>query len=110
MMLRNKKVTQAMVEHALSMPDREVCGFVYHDFYYPLNNLAHSSVSFYADPAGIAFALAHYGEPSAIFHTHPMGVNAPSELDLNLSYYINSTMIIGSFIAGKFDLKEYNPV
>jgi proteasome lid subunit RPN8/RPN11 len=106
---RSKKITEAMKKHALTMPDREVCGFVYQDFYYPLNNLAHGSISFYADPADVAFALAHFGEPAAIFHTHPTGTNSPSEIDVSMSYYNNSTMIIGIIRDGKFTFKEYIP-
>jgi proteasome lid subunit RPN8/RPN11 len=94
-MLENEKIRQELKEHAFGTPDREVCGFVYQDIYFRLRNLANDGQSFYADPADVAFALAHYGEPLAIFHTHPNGLAIPSEIDISMSYYINSTMIIG---------------
>ena len=97
-----------MEKHALSEPDREVCGFVYQNFYHPLRNLASDHSSFYADPADIAMALVRYGEPAAIFHTHPCGVDSPSETDRKLSYYNNSTTIIGTLKGGRLFVKEYN--
>ena len=110
MTLRNKKVIQDMKKHALGMPDREVCGFVYQDFYFPLRNLADSSVSFYADPVEVAFALAHYGEPEAVFHTHPDGTDSPSGSDRKLSYYSNSTILIGTLHGDTLTLNEYDSV
>jgi proteasome lid subunit RPN8/RPN11 len=96
-----------MEQHALSDPDREVCGFVYENFYLPLRNLAADNRSFYADPEDIALALARYGEPKAIFHTHPAGFEEPSEIDKMLSYYIYSTTIIGVLEDGKLAVNEF---
>ena len=105
---RNKNVSGDMEKHALSMPDREVCGFVYQNLYYPLRNVMDSDRSFYADPVEVAYALAHFGEPSAIFHTHPTGFDSPSETDKKLTYYTNSTILIGTLCDGKLNLKEYS--
>jgi proteasome lid subunit RPN8/RPN11 len=85
-----------IAEHALSSPDREVCGFVYKDRYIPLTNVSEDPNSFYADPTEVAQTLLRYGEPVAIFHTHPNGRWQPSSKDLQLaSYYSNSIIIIG---------------
>jgi proteasome lid subunit RPN8/RPN11 len=104
---RNSKLRKEMEQHALSEPEREVCGFVYKNFYLPLRNLASDHRSFYADPADIAIALARYGEPEAIFHTHPTGFEAPSETDWKLSYYSSSTIIIGILERKRLYVKEY---
>ena len=56
-----------MEKHALSEPDREVCGFVYQSFYHPLRNLASDHSSFYADPADVAMALVRYGGTTTSF-------------------------------------------
>ena len=94
-----------IARHALSSPDREVCGFVYSDRYVPLTNIAHDPWMFIADPAEVATALAHYGEPVAIFHSHPNGSLHPSVQDLRLkSYYINSTIMIGKIVNGILEL------
>lgn len=91
--------------HVLANPDCEVCGFVYEDGYIPLTNLAKDSRTFIADPAEVAMALAHHGEPLAIFHSHPNGNSNPSEKDLQLaSYYNNSTILIGRIVDGKLEL------
>jgi proteasome lid subunit RPN8/RPN11 len=92
-------------QHAVSSPQREVCGFVYHDRYVRLTNIAEDPNSFRADPAEVAQCLARYGEPSAIFHSHPNGCSEPSLSDLRLaSYYKNSTIIIGIINNGGLEL------
>ncbi len=93
-----------MERHAVSSPQREVCGFVYEDRYLPLTNLAKNSFSFFADPVQVASALARYGEPIAIFHTHPDGSVKPSLADIKQSYYSNSTIIIGKIVNGRLEL------
>ncbi len=94
-----------IAEHALSSPEREVCGFVYNDHYVPLTNIADDPRMFIADPAEVAIALAHYGEPLAIFHSHPNGSLHPSPQDLTLeSYYLNSIIIIGKIVNGRLEL------
>jgi proteasome lid subunit RPN8/RPN11 len=93
--------------HALQSPEREVCGFIYPDHYVPLTNLAANPNTFIADPAEVAKALARYGEPMAIFHSHPGGSPNPSEDDLRLaSYYNSSIIIIGTFINGRLELSQ----
>lgn len=92
-------------QHALSSPHREVCGFVYNDRYVPLTNIAHDPCMFTADPCEVAIALARFGEPVAIFHSHPNGRLQPSLQDLKLqSYYQNSTIIIGKIVNGRLEL------
>ena len=96
-----------MEEHSRANADREVCGFVYHDRYVRLTNIAKDPNSFRVDPSEIAQCLARYGEPSAIFHSHPNGSLHPSHQDLKLrSYYINSTIIIGKIINGRLELTQ----
>lgn len=94
-------------QQALESPDREVCGFVYGDKYIPLTNLAEDTRSFIADPGEVAKALAQYGEPLAIFHSHPNGCLEPSGRDLELaSYYNNSIIVIGTIINGRLELSQ----
>jgi proteasome lid subunit RPN8/RPN11 len=93
--------------HALEFPDREVCGFVYKSEYIPLTNIAKDPRSFIADPREVALVLARYGEPLAIFHSHPNGNLNPSEEDIQLaSYYNNSMIIIGVIVSGKLELSQ----
>jgi proteasome lid subunit RPN8/RPN11 len=94
-----------IAEHTLSSPDREVCGFLYHDQYIPLTNVAADPRAFIADPTEVAIALERYGEPLAIFHSHPNGSPEPSVQDLRLaSYYNNSIMLIGMIVGGRLEL------
>jgi proteasome lid subunit RPN8/RPN11 len=95
-----------MEMHALSKSE-EVCGFVYPDHYQPLENVLKSSRAFYADPAQLARTLSLYGEPPAIFHTHPGGNPELSEADRKLWYYKNSTMIVGCVRDGQLRWKMY---
>lgn len=90
--------------HALSAPDREVCGFLYSDRYVPLTNRSFNSNRFEADPAEVAAALIQHGEPESIFHTHPNGFPQPSEVDQTNFYYPNSTMLIGVVVNGRLKL------
>lgn len=84
-------------EHARSSSGHEVCGFVYSDRYVPLRNLSADPHRFQADPKEVAAALAQYGEPAAVFHTHPHGPAQPSAADLGEYYYISSNLLIGTF-------------
>ena len=91
----------------LQSADREVCGFIYENRYVPLTNIAKDSRTFIADPAEVAVILARYGEPVAIFHSHPNGSPNPSEEDVRLaSYYLNSTILIGRIINGRLELSQ----
>lgn len=92
-------------QHVLENPEREVCGFVYHDRYVRLTNTSPNPNSFIAEPAEIAKCLAHYGEPESIFHSHPNGTPRPSSKDLELaSYYKNSIILIGTIVDGKLEI------
>jgi proteasome lid subunit RPN8/RPN11 len=94
-----------MKEHAESFPGEEVCGLLYPGRYVRLTNRANErQVRFAADARELARALAMYGEPAAIFHTHPKGPLVPSQADLEQIYYINSTMIVGKIEAGNLQL------
>ena len=84
-------------DHARSSPGREVCGFIYERRYVPLTNLSEDPNRFLADPSEVASALARYGEPAAVFHTHPHGPAQASATDLHEYYYISSKLLIGSF-------------
>src|SRR4029077_16060218 len=53
----NKQLLQLIEKHALSAPDREVCGFVYPDRYPPLANRSANPNRFEADPAEVASLL-----------------------------------------------------
>lgn len=92
-----------MERHSLSSRDREVCGFIYKDRYVPLTNLSADPHSFYADPSEVLLSLVRYGEPSAIFHTHPNGQEQPSLQDRQ-SYYSNSTIVIGTIHDERLEL------
>jgi proteasome lid subunit RPN8/RPN11 len=91
----NTEVKRRIEDHARSSPDREVCGFVYSERYVPLRNQSADPRRFEADPRDIAAALAKYGEPLAIFHSHPRGPAQPSFADLQDYYYISSSILIG---------------
>jgi len=95
-----------MEKHAASSAG-EVCGLVYRDRYIPVGNRSVTSDRFDAEPADLARALAEYGEPVAIFHSHPGGNLSLSKTDQQMWYYINSTMIIGGFAGGRFHWKTY---
>jgi proteasome lid subunit RPN8/RPN11 len=93
--------------HALECAEREVCGFVYENTYIPLTNIAKDPRIFIADRSEVAKALAHYGEPLAIFHSHPNGNLKPSEEDMRLaSYYNNSIILIGRIVDGKLEVSQ----
>jgi proteasome lid subunit RPN8/RPN11 len=93
--------------NALESPEREVCGFIYENKYIPLTNIAKDSRTFIADPTEVAVALVRYGEPLAIFHSHPNGSLGPSAKDLELaSYYNTSIIIIGAIIKGRLELSQ----
>jgi proteasome lid subunit RPN8/RPN11 len=100
----NRQLFPQIEKHALSTPDREVCGFVYADHYEPLRNLSANPNRFQADPAQVASFLATYGEPQFIFHTHPNGASKPSDQDHAEFYYPNSTMLVGIVLNGKLKL------
>lgn len=98
---------RGLQRHVLANPDCEVCGFVYENGYIPLTNIAKDSRTFIADPAEVAIALVNYGEPRAIFHSHPNGNPNPSEEDIRLaSYYRNSMILIGRIINGRLELSQ----
>lgn len=108
MRIRIKPELVAVIEgHARSDLKNEVCGLLYPDRYLRLKNSVSDPCRFEVDPAGLARALATYGEPLAIFHTHPNDGLIPSDEDLQQSYYKNSIMIIGSIVSGKFEYRGY---
>jgi len=100
-------VVAAMEAHAQSEPAGEVCGFVYDDRYVPLRNVSGSNRRFYADPADVTIALSRYGEPKAIFHTHPGSDLTLSAEDFRMWYYSSSTMIVGCLENGRLRWKMY---
>ena len=103
--LMNPEIQRSIEEHARSSPDFEVCGFVYSERYVPLRNRSEHPRRFEADPRDIAAALARYGEPLAVFHSHPHGPAHPSVSDLQNFHYISSSMWIGSWSeAGSLEL------
>lgn len=91
----SERIQRAILEHARSTPDAEVCGFVYPDDYVPLRNRSDDPRQFEADPRDVASALSKHGEPLAVFHTHPNRNPAPSPDDLTKAYYSYSTRLIG---------------
>ena len=100
------KILQQIQTHASSSPG-EVCGFVYGDRYIPLPNVELRNNRFFADPRSLAQALARFGEPEIIFHTHPDGNLELSAEDRRLWYYTNSTMMIGCMLKGRLRWKLY---
>jgi proteasome lid subunit RPN8/RPN11 len=99
-------VLHQMEVHAFSSKG-EVCGFVYDNHYAPLPNLSGKADQFYADPSTIARILFQFGEPVAIFHTHPNGCLELSGEDKIMWYYSNSTMIVGCVRDGWLRWKMY---
>ena len=97
----------AMEAHAKTNPRGEVCGFVYKDQYVRLENISGSNHRFYASPMALAKALADYGEPDAIFHTHPNLNLGLSREDRKMWYYIRSTIIVGCMHQGRLQWKMY---
>ena len=101
------QVLDQMEAHALS-ESGEVCGLVYEHRYLPLRNISPSTGrSFFAHPAELAHGLFIYGEPLAIFHTHPDFNLALSDEDRRLWYYYNSTMVVGCIVDGRLRWKMY---
>ena len=101
------EVLDQMEAHALA-ESGEVCGLIFKNRYFPLRNVApFASREFFADPGELAHGLFLYGEPLAIFHTHP-GCNLElSTKDQKLWYYRNSTMIVGCIDDGRLRWKIY---
>jgi proteasome lid subunit RPN8/RPN11 len=107
--LRSKllsKFRSVLKIHA-SSSSGEVCGFVYDNHYAPLLNVSDKTNCFYADPSALASVLSKYGEPAAIFHSHPNGCLELSEEDKTMWYYSNSTMIVGCVTDGRLRWKMY---
>ena len=102
------EVLDQMEAHALT-ESVEVCGLVYEHRYLPLRNISpFAGRTFFADPAELARGLFLYGEPRAIFHTHPNHSNLElSAEDRKLWYYRNSTMIVGCIDNGRLRWKIY---
>ena len=100
-------VLHEMTQCALLDPEKEICGFVYFDRYVPLTNQVSSANMFVADPASLARTLASFGEPDAIFHTHPNGILHPSEEDNTRWYYPRSILIIGTVAKCDFQFKAF---
>ena len=99
-------VLHQMEQHAFSSTG-EVCGFVYENHYAPVPNLSDRADHFYCDPSSLARVLFQYGEPTAIFHTHPNGCLELSVEDRRMWYYSNSTMIVGCIRDGRLWWKMY---
>ena len=102
------EVLDQMEAHALT-ESVEVCGLVYEHRYLPLRNISpFANRTFFADPAELARGLFLYGEPRAIFHTHPDHSNLELSVeDRKLWYYRNSTMIVGCIDDGRLRWKIY---
>ena len=98
----SEEMIHLLEAHTASSPGSEVCGWIYPDRYLPLRNTASAPDRFIADPRDLARALLRYGEPLAIFHSHPNGNLNPSLLDQRPCYYKNSMMIIGGYVDGEF--------
>ncbi len=96
-----------MMQLTLSDPEKEVCGFVYSDRFVSLTTQESSATMFVADPACVAHALALFGEPDAIFHTHPDGILNPSTQDFAGWHYPGSILIIGTIADGQFKYKAF---
>ena len=96
-----------MEEHARTCGASEACGLVYKNAYFPIQNSATAVNRHYADPGQLAHILARYGEPAAVFHTHPRRNLSLSHSDIELFYYSYSTMIIGSLQDGRLILRAY---
>lgn len=96
-----------MKQIALSEPEKEVCGFVYSDRFVSLTVQECSANMFVADPACVVRALALFGEPDAIFHTHPNGILNPSARDLKGWHYPRSILVIGTIDHSQLKYKAF---
>ena len=95
------------MEHHATSSQSEVCGLVFEHGYVRLENVSEARDRFYANPAQLARTLSVYGEPLAIFHTHPNGNLALSGEDRRMWYYRSSTMIVGCMRNGRLHWKMY---
>jgi proteasome lid subunit RPN8/RPN11 len=89
------ELLRQMEMHALSAGDAEVCGLVFQDRYVRIDNVSDDPLRFLADPAQLAQALSLYGEPDAVFHSHPDGNLLLSAEDSSRHYYVYSYIIVG---------------
>jgi proteasome lid subunit RPN8/RPN11 len=97
----------AQMEAHTRTAEGEVCGLLYQNRYVPLTNLSSVDNRFEADPVELARSLHNFGEPLAVFHSHTNGNLDLSVRDLELCYYTNSTMIIGSIVSSQFRWKVH---
>ena len=60
----------------------------------PMTNALRSPVAYRIDDQELAQALLAYGEPVAIYHSHPAGPPVPSPTDIAEAFYPDSVYII----------------
>ena len=63
----------------------------------PIPNALRSPVRYFMDGQELADALLAYGEPLAIYHSHPFGPPTPSPTDVAEATYPDSYYVIVSF-------------
>lgn len=94
---------QQMLQHVQACIPEEACGLVggvqnYSQRIYPITNQLHSPHRFYMEPVELLEALEnidrHGWELMAIFHSHPTGMNYPSQTDLAEYLYPEALMFI----------------
>jgi proteasome lid subunit RPN8/RPN11 len=111
------RLRQQIVEHALTSPDREVCGLVSGSesslsAYYPVKNIAADpTVEFLMDPKEQVSAMKRIREAgetmAGIFHSHPGTPARPSTLDRRLAYYPDTIYFILSLLPRPPELLAY---
>ena len=94
---------QEMLHHVQSCAPEEACGLVgglqnYSQKIYPVTNQLHSPNRFYMEPEELLKALENIDsqawELMAVFHSHPTGINYPSQTDLAEYTYPEALMLI----------------
>ncbi len=91
-----------MLAHLRGELTQERCGLLVGDGdrvarVLPIPNALRSPVRYFMDGQELADALLTYGEPLAIYHSHPFGPPTPSPTDVAEATYPDSYYVIVSF-------------
>jgi proteasome lid subunit RPN8/RPN11 len=83
-----ENVARELVARAKASPDREICGFITHDWELrPINNIAEGDREFIMDEQQMVGLLEETGgDLLGVYHSHPGGDPHPSDADETFSY------------------------
>ncbi len=105
-----------MVEHVIACYPEEACGLAAGNNAFvseiiPVTNQIHSQSRFFMDPQELLTALLQIEKKGlsllAIFHSHPDGSLAPSQLDLESFSYPGVLYLIWSIADGAWEPRCY---